>query len=397
MSKDVYNYFFIHNVLANFYKSFLDYIADDVYSRFETKVVSTYDKAVEYIDKKSVHSGREHNKPNLPALILNPTGEINTADANAGGKQFFRFPNIAPGLNKGLYDPLYKDNQVVITPSYARLKGEIELIMLLNSFYEYCDIRLLFLQTFNGLDRTINLNSFTTFIILPEEVYSFNYNNPETGQTYTLNWDEYGVSERLIKTINKDKMIYPCNIKPQAKLTGMSDGSTRYGGTDRLADWRLTASLEYEIDVPWYMILQTDYVAENIHWEFQFGSFYSTYGSFEPPVNREILVSHWDTTATSTTTILSDAEIVKKESAYLNTRYSYEVTAADVADATADIIITIPETVTDIDLLYLNSKHGKMSYGDHYVLEDGDTIIIDKTYVTLNEGDFVELYIYKYL
>ena len=96
MSTDKFHYQFIHNVFGCFIENTLEYFADYLYPRFQHKVVGTYDKAVEYITKQEQY-GREGDKPNLPALVLNPTGDFNLDDPNSTAHQFWRFPHLAAG------------------------------------------------------------------------------------------------------------------------------------------------------------------------------------------------------------------------------------------------------------------------------------------------------------
>ena len=86
-----WRYHFIHNVYAHFFNDMLEYFSTYHYPRFEYTVVGTYDKAVEYLEKCQQYE-RETDKPLLPALILNPSGEFDNADALSGGKQLWRFP-----------------------------------------------------------------------------------------------------------------------------------------------------------------------------------------------------------------------------------------------------------------------------------------------------------------
>ena len=278
-------YFFVHNVYANFFKDSLDYFAGHLWPRFEHRVVATYDKAVEYLTKKDQY-GREVDKPQLPAMILNPSGEFDLADAIAGGKQTWRFPNLSPGFGKRLFTPIYQDENMYITVVFMRIQGDIELLMLLNSFYEYCDLKMLFLNTFAGFDRWIYPQFFTSFIILPPELVNYKYKNDITGADYGINWEQEGAYEHLIKTTAKDEMVYPVNIKPIYKLTGFSDVSQRYGGTDKLADWRLGATIKYEIEVPTYIVVTQDYLATGVEMEIRAGSAYTIYDPVEVPTFR---------------------------------------------------------------------------------------------------------------
>jgi len=391
-----YRYHFIHNTFAQFFSETLNYFKDHLHTRFRYASVTTYDKAVEYMTKKDQY-GREIDTPLLPAIILNPSGEFSPSDT---GKQLFRYPNLAPGLAGHVFHHIYQDNNVKVYVSFERLKGEIEIINLFESFYEYCDVRMLYLQIFGGYERPIYPLWINGFLILPEELYNYRYENDITGESYTLKWDEEGVSERLMRTTNTTEYIYPCQIKPFYKITSMSDGSTRYGGTDKLADWRLVTNIEYEIEMPVYIVLKSNYLAENIHMEIRYSGYYTDYSDEDIPVNRNIIKSHWDfgMDNTSSTDILvypDEAEITERKDLVLNIRYFHIITEAE-ADSTADIFVTMPEPVIDKDMMILNSRSGKLSYGDHYTLETNGTILrLIQENVTFHEDDVLELYIYK--
>lgn len=391
-------YIFIHNVYANFFKDSLDYFSMHMWPRFEYRVVATYDKAVEYLTKKLAEC-RELDKPLLPALILNPSGEFEWADAIAGGHQLWRFPNLAPGMIKRIFDPVYQDAHTQVNVGFIRMQGDIELLMLLNSFYEFCDVRMMLMQVFGGFDRWIYPQFFTSFIILPDEILNYRYTNPYTGLSYVLDWKKAGAFEKLIKTTARDEWVLPVEIKPIYKMTAVGDNSERYGGTDRLADWRLTATIRYEIEIPSYFMLESDYLAENVHMELRAGSAYTDYPTNEPPVpvNRFVEAVHkdWGLDSTSDSTINIDGDCGQADRALtLQTRYYYFVTQADI-DSSTSLVIQIPEQILDKDLLMVNSKYGLLSYGDHYILIDsGNAIEIREATVELEEGMVIELYVY---
>lgn len=266
-----YHYFFIHNVIGDFFHATLDYFGPYLYERFKFRIVGTYDKAVEYINKKTQYD-RETDLPLLPALILDPSGEMLTADAITGGKQLWRYPNLGGGFVRRLFDPVYQDQDVKVNVGFTRLKGTFNLLMLTNSFYEYCDLRLLMIQIMGDMERYIYPIWFNSFIILPERFINYEYINPITGERHRLNWESAGAYEQLIKTTNRDELVIPVHIKPIYKMTGLSDGSTRYGGTDKLADWRLTVELEYEVEIPSFLILETDYLIDTVQTNLSFGA-----------------------------------------------------------------------------------------------------------------------------
>ena len=391
-------YFFIHNVYANFFKDALDYFSLHLYPRFEYKVVGTYDKAVEYLQKECQY-GRETDKPNQPALILNPTGDFDLADANAGGRQLYRFPNLMPGFIKQIYDPVYQDKNIEINVGFMRVQGDLELMMLLNSFYEYCDLKMLFLQIFAGYERWIYPQFFTTFIILPDELVNYEYTNEYTGQTYKIDWDSAGAYNKLVKTIGQEKLVIPCNIKPTYKLTSFNDASQRYGGVDLLADWRLGATIHYEVEIPTYLVLKSDYLVENVEITISAGSAYSEYTDYTIPTFK---LNHgtkynWGLDSTTNSIINLDSTCTETyNSEYVfNTRYFHIVTQSEV-DATTSLTINLTEQILDLNSILLNSKYGPLSYGTHYTItNNGYNLVINKNNVELETGMVIEIYIFK--
>ena len=390
-------YFFVHNVYANFFKDSLDYFAGYVWPRFEHRVVATYDKAVEYLVKKCQYD-REVDKPMLPAMILNPSGEFDLADAIAGGKQTWRFTNLSHSMGKRLFIPIYQDENMYITVVFMRIQGDIELLMLLNSFYEYCDLRMLFLNTFAGFDRWIYPQYFTSFIILPPELINYRYKNDITGADYVPDWDEIGAYEHLVRTTAKNEMVYPVNIKPIYKLTGFSDISQRYGGTDKLADWRLGATIRYELEVPTYVVVSQDYLAKNVEMEIKAGSAYTAYDPIQIPTFRsrddkiqELIVPDGTSTVEVDTTAF---ECIETEYQF-KIRYYHIVTKAE-AESTTDVTFRLPEVIPNRRLLTINSGGGIMQYGDYWTLSnDGWYVTINVKTVDLEENMILELYVYR--
>jgi len=392
-------YFFIHNVYANFFKDALDYFSLHLYPRFEYKVVGTYDKAVEYLNKQC-EANRETDKPNLPALILNPSGDFELADGNAGGKQLWRFPNLAPGMLKRIFEPVYQDENILIDVGFMRIQGEIELLMLLNSFYEYCDLKMLFLEIFGGYERWIYPQFFSTFIIIPEELKNYTYTNPYTHANYKIDWKSSGAYDKLVRTIAKDELVIPCNIKPIYKLTGVSDGSQRYGGADQLADWRLNATIRYEIELPSFLVLQTDYLVKDIDINIYAGSTYSSYDYTEVPTFKLSMKKHfdWGLDETSNSDI-SDAtcSTVYEKEYNFHARYFHIVTQVEV-DSTSNLAIQLSFTtsIDDYNSVRLNSLYGEMHYGDHYSFTNNDTtLVINRENVDIFDGMVIEMYTYK--
>lgn len=396
-----YNYQFIHNVFGHFFKDMLDYFADYLYPRFDFKVVGTYDKAIEWINKTTQYE-REIDQPMRPALILNPSGDF-TVDETYG-KMLWRFPNLYPGFVKYAFDPIYQDQNMIINVGFTRFRGDVEFIALVPSFYEYSDLKVFLNLIFGGQDRYIYPLFFNSFIIIPEELKNYEYYNPVTNLRYTLDWAQCGAWNQLVETTAKTELVIPCKIKPRFRFTSMSDASTRLGGQDKLPDWRLTFTIEYEVEVPSFIILEADYLAQNIDFNISYGSCYSSnsiYNSMDVSQTIDKFSSQWDfgldSTSNSTIIIPDHTDIVMDKSMEFRTRYFYIITQEEV-DSTSDIEITIPETIEDHRLLILVSKYGQLIYWDHYrISDDGNTLTVLKDYVYLDPDDVLELYIYRWI
>ena len=376
-----YHYAFINNVLGNFFRDTLDFYAKEFYPRFQWDVIGTYDKAVEYVTK-TLQVGREADKPLLPALILNPTGEFNTVEGSSGGKQFYRFPNLAPGFALKMYDPIYEDGNVRVTPGWTRLKGDFELICLCSSFYEYCDLRMLFIQFFGGNDRPIYPIWFKSFIILPPELINFNYKNEVSGEDYVLDWAANGMTDKLILSTAKNEKVVECNIRPWYSLSNISDSSERYGGTDNLADWKLSVTLTYEVEIPSFLVIEADYLASNM-------DMWINYASTRTHFNHAVVQQHQE-------------RITNGEKHYvLSQEYFHLFTQAE-ADSHDNILIDLPEIIDSNNLVYLIMKNDRflIEYTDYVKVLSGNITTFELYRLQipgLLSGDYLEFVIYKEL
>lgn len=390
---------FIHNSMADFYKQILEYFSTYLYPRFEWKVITTYEKAVEYLSKKDQY-GRETDQPNLPALVLSPSGDFNIDESY--GKFLWRFPNLFPGLLKRMMVPIYQDSNVIMNVGFSRFVGDAELTALFASFYEYMDLRVYINLMFGGPNRWIYPFWLNSFIILPSEVYNFHYDNEYTGESYDVHIP--GLINKLIKTTNRNEVCFPFRVLPRFKMTGNTDASTRLGGADKLPDWRLTWTIEYEIDIPTFLIVESDYLAETFTVNIKYGSYYTinnAENNNEPVVTDALETEYYrdyhlaDETA-STLIYPEEAELIRKDEKTMKIRY-YHIVSKVEADSTANIEIILPETITDSNLLLLYGKNGPYSYGVQYnISTDGNILTIIRDHVILSENDVIELYVYKY-
>lgn len=408
MSYNDYSYAYIHNVFGHFVKDTMDYFAGYLYPRFTWRVIGTYDKAVEYMDKQNQYN-RDIDMPFKPGLILNPTGDMTTDEPY--GNMAARYPQFGLGLVKYMFDPIYRDEEVLVNVGFTRLKGEFEFIALLPSFYEYFDFKIFLLNTCRGTNRKIQPIFFNTFITIPSDLYNYTYTNEYTGESHTLNWDQYGVRDELLETTNTTEKIYPVKILPMFTLTGISDASSRFGGMQNLAEWKLSFIFEYEIDIPSFIILQSDYIAKDLNLDIRVGSAYSINNEpnnddNEPNIDEMVPLQRYtfrsnmnfsyDSTSQEMITYPEDATLLDKENLEFNARYFYIITQQDI-DAQEDLEINLQEIILNYKYMIVFSKLGQLLSGNDYELINNGSSLLLKTSL-LNElsfGDIIEMYTYK--
>jgi len=282
-------HFYINNNFGSFYRGILNWFSDDFYP-FKYKVISTYDKAVEYFNKQ-LQEGKEIDAQILPAITLDPSGEFMPEER--GGKFLWQYPNLYPNFapkvsrvrNYG-QDPktLYIDDNIIITPCFSRFQGSCEILFWLNSVYEYLDFRTKLFMWSGGLERWLRPELFWSYITLPDELIDLEYSNDYSGEKYKIDWRATKSVMTLIKNIDQLKTVYPILLTPQFKFTSISDNSEKYGG-DNLSTWKLSATINYEIEIPTFLHVQTDWQIRRIHLNISMGeNSYTKYGT-EPPLN----------------------------------------------------------------------------------------------------------------
>ncbi len=283
----IQHHFYINNCLGSFYRGTLNYFSKE-FIKFNYKVIGTYDKAVEFFNKKT----ETHGIKIPPSITLDPSGEFEPEER--GGKFLWQYPNLAPAMGAAQFEPIYQDNQMIVTPVFTRFKGTIEIMMWLESIYEYLDLRTLIYIWSGGLNRILRPIPYKSYIILPDEILNYTYSNNVTEQAYQIDWRSTDAVLTLVRNIAQEKVVYPITMNPTYKITGVSDGSEKYGG-DKLAEYRLNLSVEYEIELPTYIHIQSDWKIEHMNMNFELGTVYSQYGTSEPSVSLEELNKKYST------------------------------------------------------------------------------------------------------
>ena len=244
---------FLNNALGQFYNSFLQWLSDSFYTDINTKIISTYTKAVKKLSERKAQT--DTFDVVLPAVILDPSGEITPDDKF---NQLWRYNDLAPDRVANFFEPLYQDEEVMIVPVFNRFVGEMEVTLLLRSIYEYLDMRIYIAQTFKNQDRYNRPFIVYTFLVLPDELINLQYDNLD-GTTRGLDWSSANASQKLIKNMNTNEQVVPLVLTPMFKYTGLSDSSNRKAVGTELEDYKITMSIQYEIDLPVYFYIKSDY------------------------------------------------------------------------------------------------------------------------------------------
>ena len=279
---------YINNCFGAFYRGVLNFFADTFYP-FEYKVIGTYDKAVEFFNKKK-ELGSETDQKLMPSITLDPSGEFQPEER--GGKFLWQAPNLAPSFGAKLFEPIYKDNSIMVTPVFSRFQGTCEIMCWLQSVYEYLDVRTQFLVWAGGYNRWLRPEFFWSYIVLPDKILNYAYDNKYTDEHYQIDWRSTDAVLTLIRNMNQERVVYPVVLNPMFKIEAMSDGSEKYGG-DQLASHKLTISINYEIELPTYIYLKSDWKSEKLHMNLSLGNVYSRYGRLTPADKLDQLYKHF--------------------------------------------------------------------------------------------------------
>ena len=272
VSGDQGDYFFIHNCFGSFFKGVLNWFGDDFYPRFNYRVIGTYEKSVEYFNKKK-QLGHEVDTNLLPSISLDP--QLDFAQEERAGRFLWQSPNNVPYFSAKLFDSVkLGDQEISVTPVFSRYQGTFELTFWLESIYELIDFRMMLLQFTGGFGRVIRPDFFWSHIILPDEIYNF-----ETDDNTPLDWSETDDTILHINSINQERHTLPVVLTPTMKLESFADASTKYAN-DQIAEYKLTATFNYEINLPTYMVLRK--TGGKISLGFSMGTAKTRYGIASP-------------------------------------------------------------------------------------------------------------------
>jgi hypothetical protein len=236
-------------LIASLHNGLLHYITDVLFSsaRFKTSIVSTYNKAIQLLnqgDKLVAY---------FPAICVDPTFPL--IPTTPESSKFQTYP-IGAGLNTYLYDYIYQDENIRIAPGMIRIEFNDNIIIWVDSLYEYYDIQMRFLQIFNGLNRDVRLFTLTAYCPLPSKLVNFNQ------ETYTINWQKFATLQ-MFDPQGVQIPTMPVTIQPYMKLTDVGDGSEKYGA-ESIPQFRMQLDVKMEADILSSFVVETNYHVTSI-------------------------------------------------------------------------------------------------------------------------------------
>lgn len=246
-----------HIALGSFARAFRDYIHYGVYDKFNGIVFGNYNKAIQnYLQAARAN---ESGVIDIALPIFSYTFQIDGIDEKTDMP--WRSTTFLPGISRGIYDSFYKDKDFELKVIYRRLKGTINSNIYCSSEAELLDIQMAFFDGFRGLN-VFNKTAIRAMTILPKEIVFTDYMGRTIGRSLTGNM----ITKAFVPSVNSDQYYIYNDINAIINMGSISQSSNYYGGSS-LPDYNLTASFNFEIDIPQYIMCLAleDYVSIDIN------------------------------------------------------------------------------------------------------------------------------------
>lgn len=411
----VFHHYFINSCFSSMIRGYADYFHNELFPRSKEIVIASYTKAVQHWLQRKTEAG-EKMSPKYPFLTLDPMYDFEPDPQS--GRFLWRYPNFSGNLSMSLFKPaIYEDDNILLAPILNRYRGRMDLIVWCSSPYELMDVRHLFLSTFGGLDRPIYPKTIDGYIIIPDELLFYTYENPYDGQSYTIDWENNGSQVVLLKNINKNKMVYPFEFRPYIKMTDIGDGSDKYGGGtgDELSDYRINVGLEWEADIPSYLGLQAVKRPEYSDKLYQGDSRqikmfldmdvgFNYFADFDKDDGTTVRYSLPDmeiqTFASEQLDEYGEKDVkIWSEDVYYKEKYSYIITQEDEdninSDPPVDFSVTILDDIEDAYRIKILGKFGEL-YRDYHWYVSAPGVITFRSFQleTIHAGDVIYIAVY---
>ena len=285
MAREIYadQLHFVSNLLGTFHKSILDFFLEVFYTRFKIGVITTANNAIFKITKYYENSNKEITGVPLPSVSIDPTGDL---DHDERTNYLWRYSNFGGAFGGKLYEPIYEDDYVKISPVYNRFRGTYTIYMFLSSMDEMLDMKLKLIQYYGGKDRYFKPDFIHAYLHIPSPLVEYRYQNDILGIDQQLDWSSTLMENRMFRVIAKDVYAQPVVMDPLIRMSGLpSPSANKFGDSSNIPDFRLETTFEYEMDLPVFMVTEVDH-----KFDFSKCRFWVTGHNVYDPVQYEFLI-----------------------------------------------------------------------------------------------------------
>ena len=364
-----------HVHLSSYIRMFMDYLNTQVYAgEMENLIVGNYNKTLRYLND---YKTRNLDNPLLP--LLSGTFQLTNLDekTNHTWKHMARNQNY---LASRLYKSVYEDDHVMLNVIFERFMGTSEVILIAHSSPQLQDYQFLSMQWFD-LNKWFVMPRFDTRLLVPVEMIDYNYVNEAINDQYTVDLGPVTNSE-LIRSMDQQHFVFPIKSRPMARLTSVSDGTTFYGGAE-LPAFRLNLTFEWDIELPAYVVLHTDFKIDHIKKRIMVNGEITT--DFVEPDDPGL-----KSTQGPSIIKLGDSIIEDGKMAY-QIRVRHDIVIPEDHNDHVDFDLALPEPKGN-NYLVLVSYWGVMREDYEYSMKDDSTITIK---VRFNKDDYISVYYYE--
>ena len=248
-----------HIALGSFARAFRDYIYYQVYKGFQGIIFGSYNRAIQsYLQRMKIDNTGD-NLIDIGLPLFNYTFQIDNPDEKLDLP--WRNTTYFPGVAKVLYPSFYIDDDFELKVIYRRLKGTINMNIYCSSEAEQLDIQMLMYDGFRGLN-TYSSAQIRAMTVLPDSLLFIDNKGRRITKALTSN----KITKAFIPSINSTQYYIYNNITAILNLNSLSSSNNYYGGTG-LPDYTLTGSVNFELDIPSYImcLARTKYVGIEIN------------------------------------------------------------------------------------------------------------------------------------
>jgi hypothetical protein len=258
--------YYTHGTLHNFYLSFKDWMGNMLGIQSKDIFMGGYSKGAERV--RNIINNDKLKVESIDGILnIDPTGEINMEETM--GKELWRYPNVITNKSKyyNLSELLYKDDNIEMTIIFNRITADINCTLFLGSLSKYLDYRMYLLQLFRGgNDRSFKPYTFINNMIFEDNFIEASYYNEITKKIEQLHWDDTTLlNKKLIKQLGESKYVYPILAEPLIKMSSVNDSSNNKNVGQDLDTYMLNWTINYELTIPSYLFVNTEYDIEEIH------------------------------------------------------------------------------------------------------------------------------------